>query len=64
MRVDAQGRDIVQFAGERRVVPSPRTYLDAMAEALRAGGNSDTTTMAYPSLNHLFQTCVTGSINE
>jgi hypothetical protein len=38
--------------------------LDAMAEALRAGGNSNATTMAFPSLNHLFQTCVTGSISE
>ena len=38
--------------------------LSAIAAALKAGGNTDYTTTELPNLNHLFQTCTTGSPNE
>ncbi|MEZ4422486.1 MAG: alpha/beta hydrolase [Gemmatimonadota bacterium] len=44
-------------------VPS-RANLDAIAEALLAGGNADVTTRVLPGLNHLFQTAGTGSPAE
>lgn len=38
--------------------------LEAIARALKAGGNKDFTTRAFPKLNHLFQNCKTGSVSE
>lgn len=38
--------------------------LDAIAAALKAGGNKDVTTKAFPKLNHLFQTSTTGHPKE
>lgn len=38
--------------------------LDAIKTALQRGGNRDHETIAYPSLNHLFQHCETGAITE
>ncbi len=38
--------------------------LDAIKAALQRGGNRDHETIAYPSLNHLFQHCETGAITE
>jgi pimeloyl-ACP methyl ester carboxylesterase len=38
--------------------------LAAIARAVRSGGNTDVTTRELPDLNHLFQTCQTGSVVE
>jgi pimeloyl-ACP methyl ester carboxylesterase len=38
--------------------------LDAIAKALKEGGNKDFTTKELPNLNHLFQTCKTGAFSE
>jgi pimeloyl-ACP methyl ester carboxylesterase len=38
--------------------------LDAIAQALKAGGNKDVTTKAFPKLNHLFQTSTNGHPGE
>ena len=40
-----------------------KTYADLQA-ALKAGGNKDFTVMELPGLNHLFQTCKTGTVVE
>ena len=45
-----------------QVVPEPN--LRAIERALREGGNGDFTVEEMPSLNHLFQTCTTGSLDE
>lgn len=38
--------------------------LDEITRLLQTGGNSQTQILRYPGLNHLFQTCNTGSIEE
>jgi hypothetical protein len=38
--------------------------MQAIGDALRAGGNQDVTLLPLPSLNHLFQTAATGSPAE
>jgi hypothetical protein len=38
--------------------------LPAIADALRAGGNTQVTTRALAKLNHLFQTAKTGALSE
>jgi pimeloyl-ACP methyl ester carboxylesterase len=38
--------------------------LPAIAKALREGGNQDVTTLCLPGLNHLFQQCSTGLVDE
>lgn len=38
--------------------------LRAIEEAVRAGGNRDVEVVAYPGLNHLFQTAKTGAVAE
>ena len=38
--------------------------LEAIAKALGDAGHQDFTTHAFPSLNHLFQTCETGALTE
>jgi hypothetical protein len=42
----------------------PATNLRAIEQALREGGNTDYTVEELPKLNHLFQTCTTGSLAE
>ena len=41
-----------------------KANLDAIAEAVKSGGNNRVTTWSFPKLNHLFQTSQTGSISE
>lgn len=38
--------------------------LRAIEQAVRAGGNRDVEVVAYPNLNHLFQTSKTGAVSE
>ena len=42
----------------------PKENLPEIEKALRAGGNRDFTVKELPHLNHLFQTCQTGNIDE
>lgn len=55
---------VLALAGERDLQVSPKQNLPAIAEALKAGGNPDFTTIELPGLNHLLQTSRTGSPNE
>lgn len=56
---------VLALAGERdlQVVPAGAN-LNAIAGALKAGGNKDYTVKELPKLNHLFQTSETGSPAE
>lgn len=40
------------------------TNLNAIRLHTTEGGNKRVTTKAYPGLNHLFQHCTTGAVNE
>lgn len=55
---------VLALTGERDLQVPPKQNLPAIAEALKAGGNPDFTTMELPELNHLLQTSRTGSPNE
>lgn len=55
---------VLALNGERDLQVPYQPNLEAIAAALRAGRNSDATTMPLPGLNHLFQTAVTGSPAE
>jgi pimeloyl-ACP methyl ester carboxylesterase len=55
---------VLAIYGERDLQVPPKQNLPAIAEALKAGGNRDYTTIELPGLNHLLQTSRTGSPNE
>ncbi len=55
---------VLALGGELDQQVPPAVNLPAIARALRAGGNRDFETRELPRLNHLFQTCTTGSILE
>ena len=42
-------------------MPAARMASQLPQEALKEGGNKQVTTREFPKLNHLFQTCKTGS---
>ncbi len=42
----------------------PKANIPELEKALRAGGNRDFSVRELPHLNHLFQTCQTGSVSE
>lgn len=50
--------------GENDLVVSCTRNLAAIKSALERGGNTDITVKALPRLNHLFQTCETGTFDE
>ena len=50
--------------GELDLQVSPKQNLSAISKALEEGGNKDVTVFKLPKLNHLFQTCQSGSIAE
>lgn len=50
--------------GEKDIQVEAQQNLQAIREALEKGGNKDYTIKAYPGLNHLFQECETGSVQE
>ena len=49
-------------AKDLQVVPSQNAPV--VERALRDGGNRDVTVHTFPNLNHLFQTCTTGGVDE
>ena len=55
---------VLALDGEKDLQVAPRENLDAIAGALRAGGNRQFQVRELPGLNHLFQTCRTGSVTE
>jgi pimeloyl-ACP methyl ester carboxylesterase len=51
---------VLALNGENDLQVSAKENLDLIAAALKAAGNKDATTLAFPKLNHLFQTSETG----
>jgi pimeloyl-ACP methyl ester carboxylesterase len=55
---------VLALIGEKDVQVPPRENFKALRAALEAAGNKDFTLKEMPGLNHLFQTCKTGSVGE
>ena len=55
---------VLALNGSKDLQVPPAEDLAAIASALKAGGNTNVTIKELPSLNHLFQTCRTGSPSE
>lgn len=55
---------VLAINGEKDLQVPPEENLQAIEEALEAGGNQDYTVKELPGLNHLFQTSQTGSPSE
>ncbi len=55
---------VLAVNGELDLQVPPRENLEAIAAALREGGNRDFRTVELPKLNHLFQTATTGALAE
>lgn len=55
---------VLALNGEKDAQVPSKANLDAVAAALKEGGNKDATTREMPGLNHLFQTCKTGLPGE
>ncbi|GAB4118336.1 MAG: alpha/beta fold hydrolase [Candidatus Caldatribacteriota bacterium] len=55
---------VLALVGEKDLQVAPRENLQAIEEALRAGGNKNYKVVEMPGLNHLLQTAETGAISE
>lgn len=55
---------VLALNGSRDLQVPPQEDLSKIEAALKAGGNKDYTIKELPNLNHLFQTCTTGSPTE
>jgi pimeloyl-ACP methyl ester carboxylesterase len=55
---------VLALNGEKDLQVAPKENLAEIAKALKEGGNSRVTVKELPGLNHLFQTCKTGSVAE
>ena len=55
---------VLALNGELDLQVPAKENLDLIGSGLKAGGNNDVTTKAFPKLNHLFQTSQTGLISE
>lgn len=55
---------VLALNGEKDVQVDPDLNLPAISTALKKGGNTKFETIKLPNLNHLFQTCTTGSVAE
>lgn len=55
---------VLAINGSKDLQVPPEENLQAIEQALRAGGNTNVTIKELPDLNHMFQTCMTGSPNE
>ncbi len=55
---------VLALNGEKDLQVPPRENLEEIAKAIKKGGNTQVTTVQLPGLNHLFQTCKTGSVTE
>lgn len=55
---------VLAIIGEKDLQIAPKENLQAIEQALKAGGNTNYTVKELPNLNHLFQTAETGSPTE
>ncbi len=55
---------VLAINGEKDIQVAAKENLAGIRQALADGGNKDVTTLELPGLNHLFQTCTTGTIGE
>lgn len=55
---------VLVLNGDLDLVVSSKQNLPVIAKALEESGNKDCTIMELPKLNHVFQTCQTGSYSE
>lgn len=55
---------VLALAGGKDTQVPAEDNLAGIERAVRSGGNTDVTTREFPDLNHLFQTCTTGSVGE
>jgi len=55
---------VLALNGEKDVQVDPGLNLPAIQKALKKGGNLNFATEEIPGVNHLFQTCHTGSVSE
>jgi len=55
---------VLALNGEHDLQVAWKENLDLIAASLKAGGNENVTTKAFPKLNHLFQTSPTGLLSE
>jgi len=55
---------VLAINGEKDLQVPPKENLSAIENALKEGGNKDYKIVEMPGLNHLFQTCETGSPSE
>jgi len=55
---------VLAINGEKDLQVPAKENIEAIAKALKKGGNKNVTTKIIPGLNHLFQTCDTGSPAE
>lgn len=55
---------VLALAGSKDLQVPPAENLALIGQALKAGGNANVTVKELPGLNHLFQTCGTGSPSE
>jgi hypothetical protein len=55
---------VLALIGEKDIQVPPKQNVPELEKALRAGGNKDFTVRELPHLNHLFQTCKSGSVME
>jgi pimeloyl-ACP methyl ester carboxylesterase len=55
---------VLALNGELDLQVAWKENLDRIESGLKAGGNQDVTTKAFPKLNHLFQTSKTGLLSE
>lgn len=55
---------VLAINGEKDLQVPPKENLEAIRQALEKGGNKTITTKEFPNLNHLFQECKTGLLEE
>ena len=55
---------VLSEVGSKDLQVPPEANLREIEQALRDGGNKDFVVKQLPQLNHLFQTCTTGSLAE
>jgi pimeloyl-ACP methyl ester carboxylesterase len=55
---------VLALIGAKDTQVPPKENLEEITKALKEGGNKDFTVKEMPDLNHLFQTCKTGSLAE
>jgi hypothetical protein len=55
---------VLAINGEKDLQVAAKDNLEAIAAALKAGGNPRVKIVEFPGLNHLFQTCTTGAVAE